>query len=283
LRHSFFWASALLGAAFVSACVSDLVLSLEGKQCRPVAPPCLDGYECVDDICIQASLVGEGGATAGLGASGRSSGVDGRGHGGSAGIATGGGGSSNGGAPELLFDSGDGFSGPVVVVIEPPDATAPDVGVEAGCTAVPMFPDNDNDGVGVTGPSTLLCPPVEGWSPVPGDCRDDLPNVHLGQTTFFGEPFEDPTKTPPLSFDYDCSTVEFPDPRNEAPAAPPNCSGLIGNLNCGGRGYLPGSPARSGAGIEPRCGSNLLRSCVSPSALACAPYDVAVLEPFRCR
>jgi hypothetical protein len=121
--------------------------------------------------------------------------------------------------------------------------------------------------------------------PEPGDCRDDLPDVYPGQMTFFAEPYADPTRPAANneSFDFDCSGTEQSAPSNSpATPAPNSCNGLI---TCQGSGYLPSSPARSGAGVEPRCGSNLRRTCISDGGLGCVADDVALADTliFRCK
>jgi hypothetical protein len=127
---------------------------------------------------------------------------------------------------------------------------------------------------------------LPGWSTDPGDCRDDLADVKPLKTNqpnpplFSGTGYEDPTKPANLSFDYDCDSVETPDPSN-AYGTEPNCATLLG-LNCTGTGYLPASPQRTGAGINPYCGSTKVRDCYKQNATTCAARVIDML-PFKCR
>ena len=131
--------------------------------------------------------------------------------------------------------------------------------------------------MGVTAGGTLRCP-APGWVSLSGDCRDDLPNAFPGQTAYFDEPFGEPNKPDGKSFDFDCDGSETPDPSNSFPDPAPECA----LLTCGGSGYLPVVPERTGGGSEARCGSNQLRTC-TPATLSCTEGLLVLAEKFRCR
>jgi hypothetical protein len=271
------WSAALLLGVTAGACTSDLELTLDGRACMPEPPRCVGGYVCdpSNNLCVlpaqlSTGIGGVGGADGTSGASGASatsgssgdadSGTSAAGAGGSVAAGTGGtsGASGAGGA---LVDAG------------PIDA-------DAGC-GVAVFRDVDEDGIGDFVTRRIGCPGL-GWVTTAGDCRDDLRSVFPGQTQFFSEPYEDVAGP---SFDYDCSNDEEPDPSNLSVTAPPNCATLSAALSCAANGFLPASPLRSGMGVEPRCGSNLLRQCEDQGVLACGQNDL-LLDPslaFRCR
>ncbi len=254
--------SCALIAAFVGACANDLVFDLEGKLCRDSDPPCVRGFHCDgDNLCVpDDEAAGAAGTAPSAGAGGSGSGRGGRG-GNNAGAAAGAAGA--GGAGEVG------------------DAAAPGGGGDAGCTPVMLYEDRDDDQVGDTTRRMMGCP-TPGWVEQSGDCRDDLNAVHPGQLSYFGESYPDPVESAGVSYDYDCSDNEEPDPTNNPPSTPP-MGGCTGLLTCTGAGYLPATPARSGMGVEPRCGSNLRRTCISPAALTCQNEDVPVADRFRCK
>jgi hypothetical protein len=270
----------LVALSVLGACTSNLELTLDGKQCQGEEQLCLAGYVCdsQSNLCVLPEQLGNAGGAAGSGEGGRGS---------SSGGGTGG---------NALYGSAlDG--GPASA---PPDAAAspgPDGGAEhdaggalehdaaagdAGtfCSPSTLYPDHDGDGVGLTSGASVRCP-APGWVSQPGDCRDDQERVYLGQQDSSAVPFPDPTKSQQLSFDFDCSGSEEPDPDNSPSGAPPDCAQLV---TCVGSGYLPAVPARAGAGIEPRCGSNLLRRCVSGALpLTCMAEDLALADELRFR
>lgn len=268
-----------------AACTSELELRLDGRSCREAEPRCVRGYTCdvASNFCVLPEQLGGAGGIGGQGGSvsgpgggaGQAGGVS---AGGAAGRAEGEGGASGGAGAT----SGAGGAEP-----GPADAGGGDASVDAGggeCTPITVYRDGDNDGVGDVAESDVRCP-EEGWVTQPGDCRDDLPDVFPGQLTFFAEPYADPTRPAANqeSFDFDCSGAEQPDPTiSPATPAPNNCNGL---LVCQGSGYLSSAPLRAGAGVEPRCGSNLRRTCISDGALGCEADDVALADSliFRCK
>jgi hypothetical protein len=270
----------LLGAA----CTSDLELSLIGKSCREAEPRCARGFACdvASNICVPPEQVtgvaGAGGQAGGGSGPGGDGGVS---AGGSAGRVEGdaGSGGSMAGAPPGTGGSDPGLGDG--------DAGTEDASADGGadeCTPVTLYRDGDDDGVGDVADSDVRCP-EDGWVSQPGDCRDDLPDVFPGQTAFFAEPYVDPTRPAANyeSFDFDCDGSDESAPTNSpATPAPNNCNSL---LTCQGSGYLPTAPLRSGPGVEPRCGSNLRRTCISDGALACVADDVELADSliFRCK
>lgn len=269
----------LLGAA----CTSDVELLLVGKSCREAEPRCVHGFVCdvATNICVRPEQLTEVGGAGGQGGGASGEGGDGSVSGGAAGRVEGDGGTGGGGAGAA---NGTGGTEPAPV---DEDAGTDDASVEGGdggCTPVTLYRDRDNDGVGDVADSDVRCP-EDGWVTSPGDCRDDLPDVFPGQTTFFPEPYVDPTRPAANyeSFDFDCDGSEESAPTNSpATPAPNSCNGLI---TCQGSGYLPSAPLRSGPGVESRCGSNLLRTCNSEGLGSCTALDVELADGliFLCK
>ena len=259
------------------ACDTDLDPGLEGLLCRAQEPRCLPGYTCAaDNRCVRGDGVLDGGGAGG----GGSGGTDGSAAAGTAGAA----GSSDGpgGTGGADPDAGDRFhydAGPGLDALDAsvlPDASACDAPVQ-------LFRDEDEDGFGITAQAVRGCPPLPKWALQGGDCRDDLADVHPSQLDFFSTGYPDPTRQTAgnVSFDYDCNVTEEPAP-DVAPD--PSCSGL---LTCEGSGYLAGSPARTGAGVNAICGSTQLVICQSMSVpllgLTCSAQPVSGAAPARCR
>ena len=148
----------------------------------------------------------------------------------------------------------------------------------APCMSEPTtwYRDDDGDGFG-TNVTVFACRPPPGkWSNVPGDCNDDWPEVHPGQEKFFGTSFTKSDGT--ASFDYDCSGREDPNPSQTLAAK--DCGALKLAL-CGDEsGYVTNN--RSGDGINPYCGSTIVRACV-PSLLVCDTTERTTQPPFSCR
>jgi hypothetical protein len=264
-----------LAAAAAGGCQSDLVLSLEGKQCDS-RRSCVEGFvcnersnRCVRPAELNARDAGPGGSFSGAGGTGGNGSLGGSGPGAVGGAGAGG-------------SSPQGGGGGAVVPAEDAGSDASTLLPDGGCLGR-IYRDADGDGVGDIGQFIDGACPEPGWVAQPGDCRDDLEDVFPGQTRFFAEPYADPTAPGDVSFDYDCSTVEVPDPTNETLAQPSNCGTLLG-VGCAGSGFLPFSPPRIGANIDARCGSNELRTC-RPETLGCGPDDIAVADElaFRCR
>lgn len=244
-------------------CTSDLKLSLDNLRCNE-SDRCSRGYVCdkPSGYCVRPELgqppvfpsTDAGDAGQALGGMG-SGGV-----GGSGGNAGGAGGSNAGGqgagAGGSLVDLDGGLYGP-----DGGDACVPQV----------IYRDNDNDGFGDVEESRMGCP-GNGWVVDGTDCRDDISDVHPAQAEFFGIPYFG-SMAP--SFDYDCSGGEEPSPANDTNAEVPNCPALS-LVGCQGSGFLPASePPRDGAGVDPRCGSNLRRNCQA-NGLACESDDTEV-------
>ena len=275
----------LLGA-LGGGCTSDLRLSLAGKDCT-AALDCVDGYRCEPSTrkCVLSSEPGpgDGGISAGAGGATSPAGQGGQGgQGGSPALGGSGGAPAAGSAGNAGNASNGGAAGEPV----DPDAGSNELAdADGGCVPTDVFGDDDGDGVGESSDARVACP-EPGWVTVAGDCRDDLPDVFPGQTTFFSEPYLEPAAGPGAggeSFDYDCDNVEEPDPANDTLDPAPTCAGLIG-IGCQGSGFLSADePPREGTGLEPRCGSIQRRDCVD-SGLGCAPADTPVADSlkFRC-
>jgi hypothetical protein len=269
-----------------SACTSQLELSLDGKQCQGSEGHCVRGFVCErqTNLCVRPDQLASASAGAGQGGARDASGgqrfLAADSDGGplvAAAVGTGGAAGSGadavprpqGGAASSGQDAGE-------------TSGASDAAVADACVPSLLYPDTDGDGVGLTSAGAVRCP-EPGWVGQAGDCRDDQERVFLGQGEFSALPFPDPTKPEGNSFDFDCSGSEQPDPGNSDPDPPPEDCTL--RVPCNGRGYLPAMPARSGPGVEPRCGSNRLRRCVATAIVDCAPEDVLLAAElaFRCR
>lgn len=293
-----------LGAAALmalAACTTSLELELDGKQCSEGR--CVGGYVCdrESNLCVLPGAIGgdtgelSGGAGGGLGvaggASGGAAGAGGASQSAGAGseVSTGGGDLSGGGASAAGASGGPGAAGAGAS-----GAGAGSAELDAGalpaepgdaCVPTQLYRDGDGDGFGALDQPRVAC--LEpGWVPDPGDCRDDRADVFPGQALFFADPIEDPLAPARASYDYDCDGVEAPDPDNVAVEEAPDCGSLGAALACVGSGFLPNTPPRQGAGIEPRCGSNRKRDCVATGPLlSCSAQDDTLdeLSAFRCR
>lgn len=149
---------------------------------------------------------------------------------------------------------------------------------------VTYYKDEDGDGFGKNSETLLSCgSPGTKWSLLGGDCRDDLANVKpysVGSPNppvYSATGYADASKPGGVSFDYDCTGAEEADPSNPY-GADFDCSLLV---NCKGAGYLPVNPARTGPGIDPRCGSTTLQRCTG--TLVCSSTTEATMVPYRCR
>lgn len=231
------------------------------------------------------SSAGGGSSTGGSRTDGSAGGSGGTGSGGS--TTTGSGGSASGGADGSVISGGE------AGVVSPPDSGFAGAGGAGGSggtggsggaggtTVVCLDPstwyrDKDLDGYGTDIVSKVSCeaPAPTGWSQVGGDCQDDNPAVHPGQTTYFGQPFG---TSGPDSFDYDCSGTEEGDPA--LPIATSTC--VVSPLSaCTGSGYLPVSG--TGRMANPLCGSQNGAQC-SGASIACARTLVSNLKPYTCR
>ncbi|HSO37857.1 MAG TPA: hypothetical protein VLT33_35260 [Labilithrix sp.] len=119
------------------------------------------------------------------------------------------------------------------------------------CAPLPKwYADNDNDGVGGAA-SVQACGAPAGHVAASGDCLDSNPQVHPGQTAFFGTSFINGAGA--VSYDYDCSGVEV----DQADRWPGSCS-----ADCTESGSTPKLPARAGAGVNTYCGSTTYRTCI---------------------
>jgi hypothetical protein len=161
-----------------------------------------------------------------------------------------------------------------------PDAPAREDGGDdaapEGCSPVLYFLDGDGDGYGGTTTSQGCAPPEAGtWVGVGGDCDDSNPVVNPGQTAFFAHGYV-PTGKTGVSFDYDCDGQES----ESGATAKADCQ-VVG-LACVGSGYVEAAPARSGAGVDPFCGSTSAVTCAF-SGLVCKAGPPDVASPITCR
>jgi hypothetical protein len=282
LRYAAAFVGALWGGSVAGGCTSDLALSLDDKRCN-AEDRCLDDYQCnlQTKRCVPRGQLpvggggtgGRGGSSAGVGGDPGNGGTGNVGEGGD----SGGGRYGNGGSISTAGVAGAGGAQP-----DDPDAGLDPADADGGCVPTTVYRDGDGDGVGDTSDSQLACP-GPGWVTRAGDCRDDLAEVFPGQTGYFDVSYDEPTSPAGgVSFDYDCDNVESPDDDNVSLDAAPDCTSL---LSCTGRGFLPVDPPRSGVGIEPRCGSNVFRTCSAVGLLDCNNDDTPVADQirFRCR
>jgi hypothetical protein len=153
-----------------------------------------------------------------------------------------------------------------------------------------FYRDRDGDGFGATAEHVVACvapasDDAGAWVTQPGDCRDDLPDVKPFSAgspdppKYSGVGYPDPLRPQGVSFDFDCNGVETADPSNMF-GGPPTCPALA--TGCAGTGYLPASPARTGAGVNALCGSTTLKMCVV-QGLGCNEQYIQMATPFRCR
>jgi len=271
-----------------SACTSQLASNLDGKECDAELR-CVSGFVCdgQHNRCVRPGEMSVLDGSSGAGAV-ESPGEDlavGHDEGprvmSGDGAAPGAKAAGGAGGTELAASARDGGAPPDAAQAAVGGATTSDAGM-AACTPQLLYPDADGDGVGSTSGAELRCA-VPDWVGTPGDCRDDLSDVFLGQSRYFSVSYPEPTHTDGISFDFDCDGTEVPDPTNLTLAPVPNCAGL--SVTCNERGYLPVASGRNGPGIEPRCGSNLLRQCVPSQLLGCVAEDLILAEDarFRCR
>ena len=136
------------------------------------------------------------------------------------------------------------------------------------CAALPKwYADADGDGVG-SAVSVQGCTPPAGYVAASGDCLDSNANVHPGQATYFNTPYTNGAGV--ASYDYDCSGVETDISEHWPGACDPD--------DCSAYGYVP--TVRSGAGIDPYCGSVSTRRCIetgsSSGPIPVAPPNVSL-------
>jgi hypothetical protein len=159
-------------------------------------------------------------------------------------------------------------------------ADVTDGDAEPCTTPVTWYADADNDGYGRLETATMVCPkPAGSWTRTAGDCYDQDERVHPGQAAYFGTPYSPGAGI--VSFDFDCSGIEEPNP---AQARFAGC-GLLDLTACNvTKGYASGP--RVGPGIDPYCGSTTLIECraVLLEILVCSFHANTVAdEPYRCR
>ena len=152
-----------------------------------------------------------------------------------------------------------------------------------GCVPVTYYFDQDNDGFGVDSNTLEACaPPGKNWATQKGDCHDENPDVHPGQTAYFTQPYTKPGVVAELSFDYDCSGAE----ENEAKPTSSQANCQAPSLgSCTGTGYLKVNPARPEANANQFCGSTTYRTCTPIlNLVACEPPSTnSSATPLGCR
>jgi hypothetical protein len=128
------------------------------------------------------------------------------------------------------------------------------------CTALPKwYQDQDGDKVGSSN-SVAACTAPAGYVATSGDCLDTNAQVFPGQTASFVTGYTNAAGA--TSFDYDCNGVESES--GAWPHWPGSCA-----AGCTGYGYAP--TGRSGAGVDPYCGSTTYLACVSVPS--CQPHS----------
>lgn len=157
------------------------------------------------------------------------------------------------------------------------DAGADDAGdahaTGDACTPVTYYLDADNDAYGGAMSVTSCFPPPSGtWVTVGGDCDDSNGQVHPGQLGYFDVGYLPPGQTQ-KSFDYNCDGKETESGNS------PRASCAVVSLACTGSGYVEATPARSGMGVDPFCGSTSAVTCAfaSLNCQAGAPYMTSAI------
>jgi hypothetical protein len=154
------------------------------------------------------------------------------------------------------------------------DDAGPDAPEEA-CTPTLLYRDDDGDGYGGSVTFTGCSPDAGTWVSVGGDCDDSNAQVHPGQTAYFSTGYV-PSGQSATSFDYNC------DGQETESGSPPKLDCQAMNVTtCTGDGYIPATPARSGTGVDPYCGSDQSEHCafVGLSCTAGAPQQAS---PIAC-
>jgi hypothetical protein len=160
--------------------------------------------------------------------------------------------------------------------------------VDAGCTLIALFSDRDGDtyGSNAAGDRIEACSPMPGYATRSGDCLDVVPTpenranfVNPGVLDFFGIGYPSPTGE---SFDYDCNEREDVNPLQSTRTEVPDCSQAT-FPGCTARpGYVP--TERTGAGINPLCGSRLVALCNPTGEDECIAQRLPTTDnPLRCR
>jgi hypothetical protein len=162
--------------------------------------------------------------------------------------------------------------------IGPLDSGLQDGAVDAAaeaCVPVVFFLDGDGDNYGGTTSSKGCAPPdSRAWVTVGGDCDDSNPTVNPGQGGYFDVGYV-PTGQSVISFDYNC------DGHESESGSPPKAACKTTGLTCGGSGYIAATPARSGTGVDPYCGSTQEVTCAE-STLSCVAGTPYATSPITC-
>lgn len=157
------------------------------------------------------------------------------------------------------------------------DADESDASDGDACSPSTWYRDDDGDGWGGEDSVEGCAPPPTGtWVKKGGDCHDGDKNVHPGQTSYFATAYTKPGINPVESFDYDCNGSEKVE---GTPAKSDGTCSLLSGL-CSGSGYLAPSPKRTGAGVDPYCGSTVYFTC--SLGVGCTS-STTTKPPIRCR
>jgi hypothetical protein len=267
-----------------AACDSDLAHDWTGRACRTSEPRCLSGFVCnPQGRCVTPDQLAPSAGAGGAGGSATIEPIpDASIGGGGAEFADSGTPSDAGATPAPPRDAAvDGGSeldaGPDAAATS--DAAVSDAGPELdACTPTVLYEDSDGDGYGNPDVSVIACAST-GWVGVAGDCRDDLIAVHPNGGPS-GAGYVDSNEPQGVSFDYDCSGSEEPDPTNIPSGAAPSCAGLADILACSSAGYV--ATARSGSNISSLCGSTTVVTCAWQTVL-CGSGVQTDQPPYRCR
>ncbi|HEU4579040.1 MAG TPA: hypothetical protein VFS67_12340 [Polyangiaceae bacterium] len=251
---------------------------LQNKDCSNAEPPCVSPYVChpVTYKCVMPEALPDAGGAAGSSSDDLSP-------------------AGAGGAPQELSTTMDPVAGGQSGAAGSESLVAgagglgsmdpPVVDTDAGCD-IQLFRDVDGDGYGSPDSGSMRGCPRAGWVERGDDCFDAevteqnrANQVHPEQAGFFDRGYALPSGD--ISFDYDCSGQEEPDPNNTRVGAAGNCTTTAANA-CGmATGFVP--IARSGSGINDLCGSTQLQICMQQlQAAQCVLGALGRVDPFQC-
>jgi hypothetical protein len=150
------------------------------------------------------------------------------------------------------------------------------------CVPRRWYQDYDKDTYGDPTRTQLSCAKPSGpteWVTRAGDCADDVALAHPGQTKDIANPYK--VAGGGTSYDFDCSGKE--EPKAGQALAPADCGvPLTTACNKRGSGFAKVTPARTGATVNPYCGSKTISSCVSKSLILCVAENSPATTTFFC-